>query len=330
MAKFQETRGIAKFKGEIVKLKEESIKDDFDNDRCKKISFSIKTSEGNEIPVGLFGYKGDEAMFFPQDGENREVIRVPWEDRFEEREDGAKLIGVGIKAPGEKEVTTYTSYDAVNEIFNKFKNGDQVFIQARTNPQSFEGQDGKTVTRMDFDIQKIFVTKEEIDFKDEKFEEMSTFQQKGVYLGSEVETDPETKEKYLAIDLRVITKKDGTSVDLTFPLPMRSDGLTKLAKNIKKKVKPYQLIEVMGRVRNEAVIEAEEIEEEDDWGGEDVAGFGSVVTKYNRVNEVLNFNTAFWKDKENQNKYKESDFAVDDFGGDEDFDIDFGDDDEDF
>ena len=339
MTKFQPTRGYAKFKGEITRLKDESIKDDYANDRCKKISFSVKTSENNEIPVTLFGYKGNNVLFSPQTkkGEKRDLIEVSWENRNTPPEEGARLfMGVQLKGEGDKEVQTFTTYDAIDKIAAKFKNGDKVFIQAQTNPQQYEGQDGKKVTRMDYEIQKIFVAKEEIDFEAEDFVEMSNFQQRGIYLGSEEVKDEETGEKSLAIDLRVITNKDGSYIDFTYPLPLRSEGLKKLAKNIKKKVKPYHLVELTGNVRNEAVVEAAEADEEDDWGGEEVAGFGGVITSYNRVNEVLKFGTEFWKDEENQKKYKESDFQLDefndeddDFGGDGDG-IDFGDDDDDF
>lgn len=339
MTKFQPTRGYAKFKGEITRLKEESIKDDYANDRCKKISFSVKTSETNEIPVTLFGYKGDNVLFSPKTkkGEKRDLIEVPWEDRNTPPEDGARLfMGVQLKGEGDKEVQTFTTYDAIDKIAAKFKNGDKVFIQAQTNPQQYDGQDGSKITRMDYEIQKIFVAKEEIDFEAEGFEEMSNFQQKGVYLGSEVVKDEETGEQALNIDLRIITNKDGTYIDFVYPLPLRTDGLKKLAKNIKKRVKPFHLIELTGNVRNEAVVEEVEAEEEDDWGGEEVAGFGGAITRYNRVNEVLKFGTEFWKDEENQKKYKEADFQLDefndeddDFGGDGDG-IDFGDDDDDF
>ncbi|TCI26681.1 hypothetical protein EVJ32_04720 [Exiguobacterium sp. SH5S4] len=323
---FQPTRGLVKLKGQITRMNERSVKDDFDNERCKKISFALKTSEVNEVPVQIFGYKNDKVYYSEKSpkGEKSKIVSVDWADRYEAPSEGAQLIGTHIKAEGQEEITILTSYEAIDKVYESFKNGDWVFIQGSTSPNSYESN-GETRTTMNIEIDKIYASKEDKSFGDEGYEEMATFKQKGVFLGAEKVKNEETKETEVHVDLRIIQDKEGKFTDFTYVVPAKTDSSKKLANGLLKKVKAYDEVVLMGYVRNEAIVEEVELDEEDDWGGETVAGFGTAVTSYRRVYEVVGFDTAYWK--ENKEKYKESDFEPDDFDSSD--AIDFGDDDDD-
>lgn len=327
----KQTRGLVKLKGQITRLDDRSIKDDFQNDRCKKISFAVKTSETNEVPVQIFGYKNDKAYYLLKTakGEKAKTEAVDWEDRYEAPKKDAQLMGVHIRPAGQKEVVIKTSYDAIDEIYEKFSNGDYVYVQCSTALNSYEGQDGQKKTQMNLEIDRIFEWDHDAEVKKnngEEPEEMSVFQQIGIFMGAEKVKNEETKETEVHTDVRIITDNKGAFEDFTYVLPVKSDSSKKLANGLLKKVKPYDEIKIKGFVRNEVIVEEAQVDEEDDWGGDDVVGLTGTIKSYRKVYELANFDTAYWK--ENKGKYSESDFETDDFDSED--AIDFGDEDDDF
>jgi hypothetical protein len=187
MAELKQTKGFANFKGIIGgldaikkgKAKEFQYRDD---EKLKKMQFSIKTSDDNMHYVQLIQFKmgksRDSVWISRKDDEtgNFETQEIPWEKRNDPLTDGWRIIGVSIKATGDENAKSMVAEDAIEYIKDNFNDGDTVFIGA-----DLSHSDWKDSVYHNYDIKRMYIAKEDIDFEDEEFEETADFNEQIIF-----------------------------------------------------------------------------------------------------------------------------------------------------
>ena len=187
MAELKETKGYANFKGIIGgldvikngKAKDYQYKDD---EKLTKMQFSIKTSEDNMHYIQLIQFKmgksRDQVWIVRYDKETKksETTTMDWSERNEPLHDGWRIIGVDLKAKGDDERKSMVAEDAIEYIKDNFNDGDSVFIGTQVSHREY-----KDKTYDQFDIKKVFATKDPVDFEAEDFEEIADFNEQFVF-----------------------------------------------------------------------------------------------------------------------------------------------------
>lgn len=326
---FKPNRISFKARGIITRLGDRGYAEDENQGMWQRIRFGVKTSPTNEVPVELFGYKGDAFYWSKEKGQS---FKVDFEDRYNKPKGvkDAHMMGVGVNHKGTKEgLENLHKYDAVQAILDNFSDGDSVQITGQVEYSSYE-KEGETVVQKSYSIDRITKFNDPIDFDKEDFKEVSSFEGTFVFLDIDKVKDEDDKV-YFDVTSRVVTKKDGTFIDTEFQIPERK---AKMSKAFKKSLKWGDEIKVKGLLRNEAIQTEVEDEEEDEWGSEEVAGYGKPITTYKRSMDIVHFDQDYWKEGDDskglppgKGKFTPEDFEPDEFN--EADALDFDDDDED-
>lgn len=185
MSNLKETKGFAELKGIIGGLdrvkqaieKGEKINRYSDDDTIKRLYFTVKTNTDNVHFLQLTHFKNNQQAYISKfDGEKTETLKIEWENRNRQLEDGWRIIGVTVKATGDENVRYLTSFDAIDYILEHFNDGDSVYINASiTN----SGSDERLFKN--YELKKVLALKNPIDFNDEKFEEQADFTEEFVF-----------------------------------------------------------------------------------------------------------------------------------------------------
>lgn len=227
----------------------------------RSVNFGVEFDEGKREYVSLNGMPRDQVIFTKREnvgGQMKTAVeKVDWNDRFSFKKEGYSLIGVHlgltkITDSGGNEVNERkiaVEFDACAEIGTYLKDDSSVFVRGKT---EFSTYNGKHYTK--FVPQQISLCSRNIDFKDEKFEPNARFTQTIIFMG--IEKSPDTDGKFI-ISGKVVSYNSIEDVEfVTYN--------SKLAKTLKKNLKPYNAIEIFGNIS--VVSAAEEIEEDDEWG----------------------------------------------------------------
>lgn len=275
----------------------------------KSIRFGVKTSPTNTVYVELFGMEKDQV--FAWNTKAKAGSQFDWDDRYDLPK-GYHLMGVNVKLTEDGEQETLAELEAVEKIYEELQDDMSVYVTGQPQFSEYE-KDGKTVQKVVWSIGSIGLTKNPIDFTDEKFKEVSEFQQTVVI----TDTDVDRETKKLIVNTYIVTDKKGNFTSSQFVV----DGTTHatLAGNMKKRLKFGDLVTVEGKVVNEKITT--EVVEEDDWGGDS----SSFNTQTATVTEMKI--TTITPGTHEAKKYTEDDFVKDeaeeDFGGDSSsFDVD--------
>lgn len=258
MAELKQTKGFANFKGIIGGLdaikkgdaKEFQYRDD---EKLKKMQFSIKTSDNNMHYVQLIQFKmgksRDYAYISRKNDEtgNFETQKIAWEKRNEPLTDGWRIIGVNIKANGDEESKSMVAEDAIEYIKDNFNDGDTVFIGA-----DLTHSDWKDSVYHNYDIKRMYIAKEDVDFESEDFEETSDFTEEIIF-DSIVDVENEGFVKAYTVDY----KKDKTEVQYV----VRDKNVLNY---FKETAKFGDLITVEGLVNNRVVYKYRDAEEDEE------------------------------------------------------------------
>lgn len=309
MAEIQQTRGKVRFEGELIFDRNaqgtyrEGITKNGEGRPYRSVSLGVKTSKTNKVyNIDLFGQipadKNKVAKISKFKGKTREKVEVNYNNK-KDIPDGVAVFGFGIVGVGHdgKTVKNYFTYDAIEEICNRYKSGDPVWIDATFKIDTYESN-GETRTTIKYEITKIGFLSEALDFDAEDFKEISSYEQ-DVVVVDHVHV-PETNKLNVAV--RII-HWDGTWKDATFVIDMSTHK--DLAVNVKKKTKFGDILKIRGVVVNAVVLTETEQPTEIDWGGTDPEGQGKRVIK-DHISEVRITNVVSHEAK----KYKEDDFIV--------------------
>jgi len=266
------TRGTFKLVGKVKGTQSNRFFENktFDSGATRnKVNFAIMTSETNETYVSVEGFLQKVAKFNKWDNKTRTnaTKELPWSDRFDYDEKEFKgfnpMFGTRINLTGDG-IATLFQYDACEEIKDGIEDGMSVYVEGSTKFSSY-AKDGEVSRYKNLEITKIYKQKNDVDFEADGYKEENMFKQEFVFMAINQELDPETDKSTgrFIVEGKVVTS-DGLE-DVEFFLEDK-----KLAGNLKKRLKPYTGITVLGRLITK-VEEGEEVEviEDDGWGEEE-------------------------------------------------------------
>ena len=331
MTELKQTKNAFKVIGKVTRIdkdgayKEEVMqKGKREGDLYRSLRFGIKTSETNEITVQMFDYEPNEVFLWNSDKKKKDSNykgeRLPfatWESQQEElREQGFAVlqtrIGVTYKEDGKVDSKGLPSFVASQEIYNNLDNGDSVVVEGEIRYSTYKNREDKEVEQKTYTIKKLFKIKD-VDFEDEKFEEVTYFEQEMVY----VDSDLDKREGKLYVTGRVIDYMKNyhdTQMVVTYKDAEGNidEGMKKLADNISSKFKFGDVINVFGDAVNRVIVEEIEDDSDDDdlfadFGGKSKPKHAQNFTAKTYVNEM----SIFGVDKWDKSVYNESDFQKD-------------------
>lgn len=330
----QQTKNKFKMIGNVVRIdKDHAYREDEGKKGTKNegktyrsLRFGVKTSDTNENTVQMFSFEPDKVFLWNSEkrkaDKNYKGDRVDfqeWLDKEEQyREEGYAVlqtrIGLEYGEDGKIQSKGLPSFVSAKEIYEGVNNGDSVVVEGSISYSSYENQQGKTVEQINFNIEKLFKIKD-VDFEDEKFEEVSYFEQEMVFVDAEMVKE----ENKVYVTGRHINYNKSFH-DMQFVINYAdSEGkvdkaMEKLAKAFATKMKFGDVLNVFGNVVNRVIIEEVEEEEEDDdddllsqLGGRGKPKHAQKFASRTYINEMSIEGVDSW-DKQ---VYSESDFEVD-------------------
>lgn len=286
----------------------------------KSLRFAVKTSEVNELFVELFGMEKDAYAYKPVPKEekkkNPQAKGTTKKIAFENRDnvpEGYNLIGVKVgkfeddEADKKKVILQdFVEYDAVEEIFQTFDDGDSISLSGELQFSEYEDQQGDIVKQTKYIIKYASKLVKPVDFSDEKFEETSSFEQEIVFVGSAYDK----KTGKLTVIGRTI-QYGGKFLDIPFVIYANEDKVKQVANAFHSKLKFGDFVKVLGLCVNKTeTVEVEEVANKDSIfgdGGVTPKGQGKRTAK-NRLTEMVitGVDLASFKPK----RYKLEDFIV--------------------
>lgn len=279
----QQTKNSFKFIGKVTGIdKEHAFKEDdakkgkMQGEIYRALRFGVKTSETNTMNVEMFDFEPNEVFMWNSDKKKKDKSykgdRIPfaeWEENQEQlREDGYAVlqtrIGLNYGEDGKIVSKGLPSFVASKEIYEKLNNGDSVVVEGEIRYSYFEDREGKQKEKKTYTIKKIFRLKD-IDFDDEKFEEVTYFEQEMVYVDAMIEAKEgkafvtarhiNYNKTFHDTQMEVVFKDEEGNVDA---------GMKKLADAFAKKIKFGDLLTVRGNALNRVIVEEVEGEEEEE------------------------------------------------------------------
>lgn len=332
MAELKQTVSAFKVIGKVTRIdkdgafKEEQAKQGKrEGDTFRSLRFGVKTSPTNEITVQMFDYEPNEVFLWNSEKRKKDDKykgdRIPfytWEEQQEElREQGYAVlqtrIGVTYKEDGKLDSKGLPSFVASQEIYNNIDNGDSVIVEGEIRYSTYENREGKQVEQKTYTIKKLYKIKD-IDFEDEKFEEVTYFEQEMVY----VDSDLDKREGKLYVTGRIIDYMKNyhdTQMVVTYKDEdgNEDEGMKKLAENINKRFKFGDVVNVFGDTVNRVIMKETEPEENDDddlfaeFGGKSKPKHAQSYVAKTYVTEM----SIHGVDKWDKQVYSEDDFVKD-------------------
>lgn len=267
-SKLQQTKGEFKISGIVTGLEKDNAYGTGETKSgapYKKINFGIKTSKENQIRVGLFAMLQEDIYLWNND--KKSSVKKKYRDWAKNgkawEESGNTLIGISLKIGDDEETVRLPQYDAVDYINNNLSNGDSVTVVGDISYSTSVGQDGKTNTYINYNINGIYNSTKAIDFESEDFKEVNNFKQEFMFVGAE--KDEDTNKLY--VTGRIINYNE-TYVDTQFVINAdKSKTLEKLAKAYENSMSFGTTIYAHGDIHNRAItseVESDSDFEEDD------------------------------------------------------------------
>ncbi len=278
-----ETKGSFQLKGIVSGTEKENFYKEIktkSNKDMRMINFGVGYAEGNTLYVNLQGME-QEKVYFSKKAENKgekpDTVPVPWADRFSYNRDGYRLIGknIGVKKKVDENGKTVndkkvlTDFDACKEVNENLKDGASVFIRGNLDYSSFLDNNGnkKTFTKL---IPNQISLCADVDFSDDNFTQQNDFNQVIIFMGIDQEKENDKPTGRFVVTAKIVTYSN--IEDVEFIIENKD-----LANKFKKSLKPYNAIKVSGHMVSSTQTEI--VEDEDDWGEEDVIEKVSAPTK---------------------------------------------------
>ncbi|PLR99522.1 hypothetical protein [Bacillus sp. T33-2] len=273
-----ETKGQFKLRGFVTGMGRDNTytsKETKTKKERRVLNFGVQTAPESTVYVTVQGMEQKEVFFSKRSevkGQPGELKRVPFADRKKNQGEGFNLIGLSVgidkDAEGKNIVKHLHDFDAAEELYNKLNDEDQVFIQGGIEYSSFKNEKDEVRRNKKFVVNRIYNAKD-IDFESEKFEETSDFKQKIIFMGIKKVEDKD--DPRFEVEAKIVTYNSVEDADFI----IRN---TSLANTFRSQLKPYNAIEVWGKIFNK--LDADEVPATDkkaSWGEED---------KFKRVNNT--------------------------------------------
>lgn len=329
----KQTKNKFKIIGKVTRIdkdgafrEETATKGKYEGTDYRSLRFGIKSSETNENTVSMFAYKPEKVFLWNSEKKKKDknykgdwVAFEEWEERKDEYRDNGYAVlqtrvGLTYDENGKLQSQGLPAFVSAKEIYYGLNNGDSVVIEGNISYSRYKNRDDKWVEQRNFNIEKCYLLKD-IDFDDEKFEEVSYFEQEIVY----VDAVEERSEKKVYVTGRHINYNK-TWHDTQFVIDYsdgedgEDEGMKKLANTFLKRFKFGDVINVFGDALNKVIVEEVEDEEGDDddllasLGGRAKPRHAQNYTAKTYINELRIHGVDAW-DKQ---VYKEEDFDIED------------------
>lgn len=337
MTELKQTKNAFKVIGKVTRIdkdgaykQEVSTQGKRQGDTFRSLRFGVKTSETNEVTVSMFDYEPDEIFLWNSEKRKKDESykgeRIPfgtWEEQKDElREQGYAVlqtrVGLTYKEDGKIDSQGLPSFVASEQIYNNLDNGDSVVVEGEIRYSTYKNREDVEVEQKTYTIKKIHKIKD-VDFEDEKFEEVTYFEQELVFVGADVDK----KEGKAYVTGRVIDYQKNFH-DTQFIINFKNEdgtndaGMVKLADTFVKKIKFGDTVNVFGDAVNRVVIEEQEDSGEEvdlfaEFGGKSKPKHAQTYTSRTYINEMSIYGVDAW----DKGVYKEEDFQKDDLIEDE-------------
>ena len=338
MTELQQTKNAFKFIGTVTRIdkdgaykEEEMEKGVMEGKTYRKLQFGVKTSDTNDMRVEMFDFEPKEVFLWNSEMTKEDPSyrgkKIPFdewmEDQDELREEGHAVlqtrIGVTQDEDGKVISQGLPSFVASEVVFDNLFNGDSVVVEGSIRYSSYENKDGKTIEQKQFNIEKLFKLKKEVDFGAENFEEVTYFEQEMVFVEAYQEKEDKAKKKVVVVG-RTIDYK-GNFYDTEFIVDYSADGdgngkddsMVKLAEAFMKTFKFGDKLNVFGNAVNRVILgvaDDESSDEEADFlasiGGKSKPAHSFSGKKFVNEMQILGV------DAYDKKFYTEKDFVVDD------------------
>ncbi len=341
MTELQQTKNKFKVVGKVTRLgmdgsfrEEEAKKGKMEGKLYRSLRFGVQTSETNTITVEMFDFEPDKIFLWNSEKRKKDQSykgeKVEFEKWFNNqekyRDEGYAVlqtrIGLEYKEDGKIDSKGMPSYLASEYINNVLENGDSVIIEGEIRYSTYENQQGKVVERKTYTIKNLHKIKD-IDFEDEKFEEVSYFEQEMVFVDAEIDKT----EKKAYVTGRVIDyQKNFHDTEMVIDFSDGDKGMEKLATTFAKKLKFGDVLEVFGETLNRVIVEEREEDDDDetdllsDLGGKAKPKHAQSYVARTYITEMQIHGVEAWDEK----VYTEDDFVKDDLVEENDLSNDFG------
>ena len=235
-----------------------------------ELNFGLIIAPRKTVYFKINGFEQNDVYYFEnvKKGEKGQTVKVPWKNRKNKPGDNYRLNGIKITVDRDEETNKNVNevmldYDAVEYLHANMKDGESLFIRANLTRDSFTAKDGTHVCYTNFVPMQISRTDKPIDFDAEDFEEKAVLEANLLtFEGIEQEVDEDGKPtgRYLLTTYLFDYNKVETMTYIV------KDA--KLAKNMKKAMKPGNTIHAYGKV--DIIVDTSYVEPEDDgWGDPD-------------------------------------------------------------
>lgn len=263
-----ETKGSFQLQGAVLGMQKESAFAEKLTKTKKKMRFTkfgVKTSGDNTVYLDLNGMVRDAVYFGKRNPETKkyETKKIPWTQRNDFNEEGYRMIGVNvgieqyIDEAGKKQnkKLILPEYDACEYIAQNLKDDAEVFVRGKLEFSSFTNQKGEISRATKFIPNQISALKSPIDMDADDYVEKSDFTQTIIFMGA-MKDDSDPEDKKGLIQAKIVTYS--TIEDTEFVV---RDA--KLFQTLSKNLKPYNSIQVYGKIINKALTEEVET---NNWG----------------------------------------------------------------
>lgn len=328
----QQTKNSFKFIGHVTRVdKENAFKQETatrgkrEGDTYRSLRFGVKTSETNDMTVSMYDFEPTEVFLWNSEkrkaNQNYKGERMPFEE-WQEKQDQLSKDGyavlqarVGLTHDDNGKIVTkgLPGFVASEKIFQGIDNGDSVVVEGDIRYSRYTNQQGKEVEQKTFTIKRLVKLKD-VDFHDEKFEEVTYFEQEMVF----VDAVAEKKEKKVYVTGRTIDYNKNFHdsqfvIDYSDGADGTDEGMVKLAGAFTKKFSFGDVLNVFGNAVNRVIVAEveEEVSEEEDLlaslGGKAKPKHTQSWATRTYLNEMQITGVDAWDKK----VYKETDFVVD-------------------
>lgn len=225
----------------------------------------IDLAMGKTIYPTVQGFTRDNVYFSKRENDKTETKQISWGQRFEFAENNPdwRVIGVNVgleKDENDKNIKEYlTEFDAAKAIKDKLKDDMSVFVRGNLEFRSYTNDKGETKRLANFSANQVSLCAD-VDYENEEFEAKHDFEQTIVYTGIEKETDAENKTTG-----RFILSGYVVSFNAIEPVSFVVVD-SKLANLMRKNLKPYNSIQVHGKIEVSHVVEEVVEDNTDEWG----------------------------------------------------------------
>lgn len=219
------------------------------------VNFGLEINNGKTIFMSMNGMVKDEVYYSKKDGGTYETKKVEWKKRYTFNEDGYRLNGItlGIEKAedGTNIKSTLAEFDACEKIGKTLTDGMSVFVSGNIEYSTYNDR-----TSIKYVPTQIYLTRDDIDFDKEDFEQTANFEQTIVF------NEIEKSEDGFTVGGTIVGYSEICQTE--FMLDKSKAAFAKTLKSLK----PYTALKVHGII--DVISDTEDVEvdiaADDGWG----------------------------------------------------------------